>query len=84
MAHGQQGGSDTQRSPASQETRAAWYHHVHPTSAEAGRGVRHGGRKSTRAEKEGVGAGAGADAEAGAGQEQEQEQEQEQVQEQEH
>ena len=29
VVHGQQGGSDTQRSPASQETRKAWCHHVY-------------------------------------------------------
>ena len=62
VAHGQQGGSDTRRSPASQETREAWRSRVHPTGAGAGLGSRHGER-ITQEQKQ---------------QEQEQEQEQEQ------
>ena len=41
VAHSQQGGSDTHRSPASQETREAWRSRVHPTGAGTGLGSRH-------------------------------------------
>mgnify|MGYP001030164845 FL=1 len=44
VAHSQQRGSDTHRSPASQETREAWRSRVHPTGAGAGLGSRHGER----------------------------------------
>ena len=69
VAHGQQGEPDTQRSPASQETREAWCHHVYPADAGAGLGSHYGERRSTRAEIEGAGsrAGAGAGARTGAG-----------------
>ena len=70
VAHSQQRGSDTHRSPASQETREAWCSRVYPTGAGTGLGSRHGERitqEQKRKEEE---------------QEQEQEQDQEQEQEQ--
>ena len=44
VAHSQQRGSDTHRSPASQETREAWCSRVYPTGAGPGLGSRHGER----------------------------------------
>ena len=44
VAHSQQRGSDTHRSPASQETREAWCSRVYPTGAGTGLGSRHGER----------------------------------------
>ena len=71
VAHSQQRGSDTHRSPASQETREAWRSRVHPTGAGAGLGSRHEERitqEQKRKEEE---------EEQDQGLEQEQEQEQE-------
>ena len=68
VAHSQQRGSDTHRSPASQETREAWCSRVYPTGAGTGLGSRHGERitqEQKRKEEE---------------QEQDQDQEQEQEQ----
>jgi len=44
VAHSQQRGSDTHRSPASQETREAWCSRVYPAGAGTGLGSRHGER----------------------------------------
>ena len=77
VVHSQQRGSDTHRSPASQETREAWCSRVYPTGAGTGLGSRHGERitqeqkrKEEQEEEEevgGAGAGSGAGAGAGAG-----------------
>ena len=83
VAHSQQGGSDTQRSPTSQETREAWCYHVYPAGAGAGHRItkwrtqKHEitSRIRSKKEKEHKGARRGAAAAAALDQQQEQKQE---------